>query len=52
MDSVNIHISKFKDEFDWINTTIIDIEPNYKKRSFSELLFIKNFDNTINKKRR
>lgn len=47
---VSAHHSRPGHEFDWDNTTILDREPNYKKRCFSEMLHIKSNKHTINKK--
>mgnify|MGYP006965857916 CR=1 FL=1 len=36
--------------FDWDGTKIMDHEPNYNRRLFSEMIFINSNKNNINKK--
>ena len=45
---VTSHIQVLKHNFDWQNTKILDIEPDYYKRSLSEMLFINSDKNNIN----
>ena len=47
---VSSHILEFNHDFDWKNVKILDIEPDYFKRSLSEMLFINSDKNNINLK--
>ena len=47
---VSQHKKEFCHDFDWENTKILDFEPNYKKRTLSEMIHIKCNKNNINKK--
>jgi len=42
------HIIELNHSFDWKNTKILDIEPNYYKRLISEMIYIKTQDNSLN----
>ena len=47
---VSLHWIENKHEFDWENTSVLDMECNYKKRLVSEMIYIKSNHNSINKK--
>ena len=47
---VSLHRIENKHEFDWGNTSVLDMESNYKKRLVSEMIYIKSNHNSINKK--
>ena len=47
---VKQHMNKFTHDFDWENSKILDYETNYKKRTLSEMIYIKCDKNNINKK--
>jgi len=43
-----LKIIELNHSFDWKNTKILDIEPNYYKRLISEMIYIKTQDNGLN----
>ena len=43
------HMTSLKHHFDWSNVKIIDRESNYYKRKISEMIYIKNTKNNINR---
>ena len=47
---VTKHMRDYGHTFNFKNTKILDNEPNYKKRIFSEMIHICNNKNSINKK--
>ena len=47
---VSLHRIENKHEFDWENTSVLDMESNYKKRLFSEMIYVKSNHNSINRK--
>ena len=47
---VSLHRVENKHEFDWKNTSVLDMESNYKKRLVSEMIYLKSNHNSINKK--